>query len=77
MAKESSYIDLGFGLSFDDKGEVISSSAFDSALPGINIVGYGKTDGKYSNNLIVLAGQMAEVLEADEFGIVGAFPRAG
>ncbi len=67
MAKESSYIDLGFGLSFDDKGEVISSSAFDSALPGINIVGYGKTDGKYSNNLIVLAGQMAEVLEADEF----------
>ncbi len=72
LANEHAYVDIGFGLEFDADGNVISSSAFDTALPGIEVVGYGKTggddaDGGMSNNLIVLAGQMAELLEADEF----------
>lgn len=67
LAQETSYVDVGFGLEFDDAGNIVSSSAFDAALPGINVVGYGKTDDGTSKNLILLAGQMAEVLEADEF----------
>jgi len=67
-AKEAAYVDLGFGLVFDDvTGEVVSSSAFDTALPGIKAMGYGKDDDGLSNNLIVLTGQLAELLEADEF----------
>lgn len=67
LARETSYVDVGFGLEFDGTGNIVSSSAFDAALPGINVVGYGQTDDGTSKNLILLAGQMAEVLEADEF----------
>lgn len=64
-AKETSYVDLGFGLSFAN-GEVVPSSALDTAMPGINLVGFGEDDG-ISNNIIVLMGQMADMLEADDF----------
>ena len=67
LAQETSYVDVGFGLEFDAAGNIVSSSAFDAALPGINVVGYGKTDDGTSKNLILLAGQMADALEADEF----------
>ncbi|MGO5053685.1 flagellin N-terminal helical domain-containing protein [Lachnospiraceae bacterium LCP25S3_G4] len=64
---EKIYVDLGFGLSFDTTGGIIDSSAFNTALPGINLVGFGKDDSGNSKNLVLLAGQMAEVLEADIF----------
>ena len=39
-----------------------------TALPGINAVGYGvAADGVTSNNLIVLVGDMADILAADDF----------
>lgn len=66
LSQENSYVDLGYGLTFSG-GEVVSSSAFDSAFPGINAVGYGQTADGTSKNLIVLAGQMADILEADDF----------
>ncbi len=66
-SQEAAYVDLGFGLTFDADGKVVPSSAFDTALPGINAVGFGKDDDGLSNNLIVLTGQMADLLEADEF----------
>lgn len=68
LSKETSYIDLGFGLKFDDTtGDIISSSAFDTAFPGINAVGYGQTDDGTSKNLIVLAGKMADLLDKEVF----------
>lgn len=72
MTKENQYVDLGFGLSLTKNqntsiSSVVSSSAFDISLPGINAIGYGMDDKGMSNNLISLAGQMAEVLEADAF----------
>ena len=66
LANDHTYIDLGFGMSFDANGVVSSSSAFDTALPGIAAVGYGEKDG-ISNNIIVLIGKMADTLEADTF----------
>lgn len=66
LANDHTYIDLGFGMSFDANGVVSSSSAFDTALPGIAAVGYGAEDG-ISNNIIVLIGKMADTLEADTF----------
>lgn len=67
MSKESSYIDLGFGLSFDEQGGIISSSAFNTSFPGINAVGFGQGEGTVNKNLISLAGEMAELLEQEEF----------
>lgn len=68
LAKEHSYVDLGFGLTFGQNDEIVASSAFDSAMPGINVVGYGKTADGTSKNLIILTGQMAELLRAEENG---------
>lgn len=66
LSKESSYVDLGYGFSFSG-GEVVPSSAFNAAFPGINAVGYGQTADGTSKNIIVLAGQMADLLEKDNF----------
>lgn len=65
LADDHTYIDLGFGMSIGAQG-VSPSSAFDTALPGISAVGYDEKDG-ISNNLIVLMGNMADLLEADNF----------
>ena len=40
MSQESSYVDIGSGLTEVD-GKLITSSAFDGALNGINFIGYG------------------------------------
>ncbi len=68
FGKEAVYADLGFGLDFTDRAdmsyrdEVISSSAFNISLPGINVVGYGVDADGLPNNVIDLAGQMAHEL---------------
>lgn len=41
MLNEHSFLDLGFGLDMDADQNVSPSSAFDAALPGIKLVGYG------------------------------------
>lgn len=67
LSDEKAYVDLGFGMSYDATGKLVSSSAFNYSIPGINVVGYGQTEDGTAKNLIVLAGQMADVLEADSF----------
>ncbi len=67
MSREEVYTDLGFGLTMDEDGNVVNSSAFNTSLPGINVVGYGTDDNGNSKNLIVLAGQLADELEKEDF----------
>lgn len=80
--KEHSYIDLGFGMEFikdaatgQATDEIAPASAFDMAMPGIKMVGYG-TNGEtvtingqtvdVSKNLVNLAGQLAALLREEE-----------
>ena len=51
----------------DDFDQVVSSSAFNLSLPGINAVGYGVDDKGMSNNIVVMAGKLADALEAETF----------
>ncbi len=90
LADQTLFVDIGFGLTFypegsENAGDIIPSSAFDMAFPGILAVGYGTSevpvydtngdgtvgegDGtkQLSNNIIELAGQMADVLEKEPF----------
>ncbi|RFZ80390.1 hypothetical protein DS742_03835 [Lacrimispora amygdalina] len=67
LSNENLYVDLGMGLSMDDFDQVVSSSAFNMSLPGINAVGYGVDDKGMSNNIIVMAGKLADALEAETF----------
>lgn len=65
--KNSTFVDLGFGLNIDDDNVIDSSSAFDTSLPGIDVVGYGLDDNGVSKNMVLLAGQIADVLDAEHF----------
>lgn len=70
MSKEEVYIDLGFGLTMDDAtGKVANSSGFNISLPGINVVGYWKDENGTSKNIINLAGEIADVLEQEDFDL--------
>lgn len=65
LSKEAVYIDLGFGMEAD--GMISDANAFNTALPGINLVGYGMDEEGNSRNMIVLAGQIADELEKEPF----------
>jgi len=67
MAGENVYLDIGLGLTIDSNGTVDPSSAFDVSLPGIKVMGYGLDSDGDSQNVITLAGQLADLLEADTF----------
>ena len=68
LSEESVYLDLGFGLTVNDKtGEIDPSSAFNTSLPGINVAGYGKTADGTTKNMVLLAGQIADTLEKEPF----------
>lgn len=70
LSNDTLFVDLGFGLNVDGTGENVtidSSSAFNTSLPGINLVGYGLDENGMTNNMVLLCGQIADVLEAEEF----------
>lgn len=67
LANESLYVDIGLGLTIDNNGEVVPSSAFDVSLSGIKVTGYGLDEDGDSKNVINLAGQLADLLEAETF----------
>lgn len=68
LSKEASYVDIGFGLSFENNtNNVVSSTAYDMALSGLNLVGFGQTADGTEKNMVVLMGQMADVLEKENF----------
>ncbi|SHJ29982.1 flagellin N-terminal helical domain-containing protein [Parasporobacterium paucivorans] len=69
---EKIYVDMGFGLAINSDNSVVASSAFNASMPGINVTGFGVNEDGVSKNLVVLAGQMAQKLEADSFDS-GAF----
>lgn len=66
-ANEALYVDLGFGLSIDNSGQVSASSAFNISLPGISAIGYGTDSDGLPNNAITLAGKLADTLETEPF----------
>lgn len=66
-AQEKQYVDLGMGLTLDASGNPEPTSAFNTAFPGIKTVGYGKDSNGLSNNIVVLTGQLADILEEPTF----------
>lgn len=65
--KETLYVDLGFGMQKTDDGSINSESVFDTAICGLDVVGYGQTDDGISKNVVTLLGQMADELEKQNF----------
>lgn len=61
MAAEQQYLDIGLGLKENAPGSVIEGSAFDMALPGIEILGYGVDEDGDPKNLAILMYQLGEI----------------
>lgn len=62
LSKEKVYLDLGFGLE-EQGGKLVDDSAFNIAVPGINLLGYGTNDDGVSKNVVTLLNDMADALE--------------
>ncbi|WP_324824533.1 hypothetical protein [Sinanaerobacter sp. ZZT-01] len=67
MVNEKIFIDLGFGLTLDSNNQVEESSAFNTAMPGIKFLGFGKDGNGLSNNLINTMDDIADLLESSNF----------
>lgn len=66
---EHSYVDIGLGFSLDANQEVIPSTAFDSSISGLEIMGYGKDENGNPNNLISIISKLGEIYsQSDEDG---------
>lgn len=62
---EARYVDVGIGLTEDENDQLIKSSAFDSVLQGIGVLGYGTTDVDgvtIPNNVASMIYQMGHIL---------------
>ncbi|WP_027400147.1 flagellar hook-associated protein FlgL [Anaerovorax odorimutans] len=72
MAEENTYIDLGFGMTFDSSdpnnpNTIKNNSAYNTAMPGISFLGYGHDSSGNSNNLVVHLGEIADMLESPTY----------
>lgn len=61
---ETLYVDLGFGMK-ETNGTIDNDSVFNTAICGIEMLGYGTTDDGISKNVVTLLGQMADELEKE------------
>lgn len=66
LAGETTFVDLGFGMEI--QGDTVTpSSAFNTALPGIKLVGY-KGDGNGTTaDMVTMVGKMAKALKEPTF----------
>lgn len=60
--QEVKYVDVGLGLEEDENGEVLSSSAANVALQGVNFLGYGVDEDGDPKNLASILNRMGTIL---------------
>lgn len=63
LAKEAAYVDIGLGFQENANGDMISASGFNSAISGVDILGYGKDQDDRPNNAVSVILKMADILE--------------
>ena len=61
--EEHQYVDIGLGFKLNGNGEVIPSTAFDSAISGIGIMGYGVDADGDPKNLASIMLRLADIFE--------------
>lgn len=81
---EHSYRDIGFGMK-EENGKIVSTSAFDAAVNGLQVFGHGVDEDGLPNNIVALAQELSNLLGKEEivgedlekFGkIIDKFPQA-
>lgn len=61
LSNEKVYVDVGLGLKTAADGSIVDQTAYNSALPGINFLGYGTDKDGTSKNIYNILTKMANV----------------
>lgn len=61
MANEVAYVDIGLGMQLDENEQVVPSTAFNSAISGIGLLGYGTDENGVRNNMIGIISELGEI----------------
>lgn len=61
--QEHQYADIGLGFKLDANGDVIDSTAFDSAISGIDVMGYGVDEDGDPKNIASIMLRLADIFE--------------
>lgn len=75
---EHLYVDIGIGFEVDDAGNVVDSTAFDSAISGVDFVGgYGVDEDGDPKNIVSIMVRLSEVFkdfdtESNSWGVSGS-----
>lgn len=63
-SNEHLYVDIGIGFEVDDNGNVVDSTAFDSAISGVDFIGgYGVDDDGDPTNIVSIMVRLSEVFK--------------
>ena len=62
---EHSYRDIGFGMK-EKEGQIVSTSAFDTAVNGLDVFGHGIDEDGLPNNIIALAQELSKTLAVED-----------
>lgn len=80
-SKETQYVDIGLGFELDNNGDVVQSTAFNAALSGIEILGYGVDGDGDPKNIASIMLKLADIFEGyneetDQWGAAGGYEDA-
>lgn len=62
MTEQSTFADIGLGMQEDAQGNIIPATAFDSALSGLDFLGYGSDEKGLPNNLVSVIKELGDIL---------------
>ncbi|MBR2483516.1 MAG: hypothetical protein IKB53_02100 [Oscillospiraceae bacterium] len=65
---EKKYADLGLGITEGENGEVVDTSAFNTALQSINFLGYGVDGEGDPKNIVCIINRMGQILKGCDEG---------
>lgn len=60
---DSLFVDIGLGFQENDKGKLISSSAYDGALNGLDFLGYDTDENNRPNNVVSIMKKLGDMFE--------------
>ncbi len=61
---EATYVDIGLGLKMDSDQNVVSSSAFNSALSGMDMLGYGLDEDGDPKNIVSIMKELGTIYQS-------------
>ena len=65
LANEKLYMDTGFGLQLDEKGDVVDGTAFNTSYPAMDLISFGQTADGQPKNIISIVGKLAVEFRED------------